>query len=127
MKCVVGGQRPEQRLACRPGADAAVGIDMAQCAGVYAASAPSLSHRLACRKAAKRVIAGHSAGGGKRQGAQHRAAPVGHFGRQVFEPFPGGWGAKGATKIILASATEPEVLQALTAAWKNVAPKKLMK
>ncbi|CAN5643465.1 MmcQ/YjbR family DNA-binding protein [soil metagenome] len=44
----------------------------------------------------------------------------------VFEPFPGGWGARGATKILLATATEPEVLQALTAAWRNVAPKKLL-
>lgn len=43
---------------------------------------------------------------------------------EVFEPIKGAWGAKGATKIILANATEPNVLQALRAAWENITAKK---
>lgn len=44
---------------------------------------------------------------------------------KVFEPVPGGWGRKGATKVILQAASESAVRQALTAAWRNTAPKRL--
>lgn len=44
----------------------------------------------------------------------------------AFEPFPGGWGQRGCTKIHLARAHEVTVLQALLAAWRNHAPKKLL-
>jgi hypothetical protein len=43
----------------------------------------------------------------------------------VFEPVPGGWGRKGATYLRLEAATEPAVRQALVAAWRNTAPKRL--
>jgi hypothetical protein len=43
----------------------------------------------------------------------------------VFRPVPGGWGRRGATNVILAAATEPAVRQALIAAWRNTAPKRL--
>jgi hypothetical protein len=45
----------------------------------------------------------------------------------VFQAIKGGWGAKGATKVLLEPATEPAVRQALAAAWRNTAPKKLAK
>src|SRR5438045_2473598 len=44
----------------------------------------------------------------------------------AFEPFAGAWGQRGSTKIHLAAATELAVRQALAAAWRNVAPKKLV-
>jgi hypothetical protein len=43
----------------------------------------------------------------------------------VYEPFAGAWGRRGCTRVILAEATEPSVRQALTAAWRNTAPKRL--
>jgi hypothetical protein len=46
---------------------------------------------------------------------------------KVFRPVPGGWGRKGATHVLLATATEPAVRQSLTAAWRNKAPKRLAK
>ena len=42
---------------------------------------------------------------------------------KTFEPIKGGWGLKGATKVNLESATEPNVLQALRAAWQNIISK----
>lgn len=39
---------------------------------------------------------------------------------EAFEPIKGAWGIKGATKVNLAPATEPNVLQALTLAWRNL-------
>jgi hypothetical protein len=45
----------------------------------------------------------------------------------VFQPVKGGWGKSGATQVILEDATEPSVRQALEAAWRNTAPKKLVK
>ncbi len=45
---------------------------------------------------------------------------------EVFEPIKGAWGLKGATKIILEAASEPTILQALTLAWRNTAPKSLL-
>ncbi|MEO5558085.1 MAG: MmcQ/YjbR family DNA-binding protein [Dokdonella sp.] len=43
----------------------------------------------------------------------------------AFEPVKGGWGRKGWTNILLASAQPPIVSDALELAWRNVAPKKL--
>lgn len=42
-----------------------------------------------------------------------------------FEPFPGAWGKQGCTKVVLAEADAESVRQALTAAWRNTAPKKM--
>ena len=44
---------------------------------------------------------------------------------KIFQAIKGGWGRRGATQVILANASEPSVRQALVAAWRNVAPKKL--
>jgi hypothetical protein len=44
---------------------------------------------------------------------------------KVFEPVAGGWGKGGATRVQLEAATEPAVRQALVAAWRNTAPKRL--
>ena len=44
---------------------------------------------------------------------------------KAFEPVPGGWGRRGATKVNLEVAEESAVRQALVAAWRNAAPKKL--
>ena len=38
----------------------------------------------------------------------------------IFEPASGKWGQGGATKIILAHATEDVAGEALTLAWKNI-------
>lgn len=43
----------------------------------------------------------------------------------VFQPIPGGWGRRGATRVELAPVPEPSVRQALALAWRNTAPKKL--
>lgn len=45
----------------------------------------------------------------------------------VFVPVKGGWGRKGATNVILASATAKKLRGALVDAWRNVAPKRLVK
>lgn len=44
---------------------------------------------------------------------------------EVFQPIQGGWGKRGATHVTLQTATEPAVRQALAAAWRNTAPKRL--
>jgi hypothetical protein len=46
---------------------------------------------------------------------------------KVFVPVKGGWGQRGATNVHLATATAAALLPALVAAWRNVAPKKLIK
>jgi hypothetical protein len=43
----------------------------------------------------------------------------------MLEPVPGGWGRKGWTCVMLAHADEATLRSALTAAWRNVAPKRL--
>jgi hypothetical protein len=43
----------------------------------------------------------------------------------VFQPVAGAWGQRGATYVRLETATEPAVRQALVAAWRNTAPKRL--
>ena len=45
--------------------------------------------------------------------------------RKAFEPIAGAWGKRGCTKVNLAAADERVVRQALAAAWRNIAPKKL--
>jgi len=45
---------------------------------------------------------------------------------KAFQPIKGGWGLRGATQVILKSAREPGVRQALLTAWRNVAPKKMI-
>jgi len=44
----------------------------------------------------------------------------------VFRPASGAWGRKGATIVQLDAADEATVRQALTAAWRNTAPKRLV-
>src|SRR5260370_40038054 len=44
----------------------------------------------------------------------------------VFQPFNGAWGRRGCTKVRLEAATDPAVRQALAAAWRNTAPKRLL-
>ena len=46
---------------------------------------------------------------------------------ESFEPIPGGWGAKGATRVILAHANPESTRRALLAAWRNTAPKSVLK
>jgi hypothetical protein len=43
----------------------------------------------------------------------------------VFHPASGAWGLRGATIVRLDDAKESTVRQALTAAWRNTAPKRL--
>jgi hypothetical protein len=43
----------------------------------------------------------------------------------VFQPANGAWGRRGCTYVRLEAATEPSVRQALVAAWRNTAPKRL--
>jgi hypothetical protein len=43
----------------------------------------------------------------------------------VFKPVKGAWGLRGATHVHLQRAEEDIVWQALVAAWRNTAPKRL--
>ena len=43
----------------------------------------------------------------------------------AFQPFNGAWGKRGSTRVVLEAADVASVRQALIAAWRNVAPKKL--
>ena len=45
----------------------------------------------------------------------------------VFQPVKGAWGRQGATNIDLPAATIEIVHEALAAAWRNTAPKRLSK
>ena len=45
---------------------------------------------------------------------------------EAFQPFPGAWGRRGSTRVILGAAQEFVVAQALRAAWRNTAPKRLV-
>jgi hypothetical protein len=45
----------------------------------------------------------------------------------VFAPVPGGWGRMGMTTVELAAATHETLHPALLTAWRNVAPKRLVK
>jgi hypothetical protein len=44
---------------------------------------------------------------------------------EVFVPVKGAWGRGGATNVMLKKATKNTVSEALRAAWRNRAPKKL--
>jgi hypothetical protein len=44
---------------------------------------------------------------------------------KVFRPVNGAWGRRGSTYVHLEAATEAAVRQALIAAWRNTAPKRL--
>lgn len=44
---------------------------------------------------------------------------------KAFEPFAGGWGKRGCTRVVLEAAEESAVRQALVAAFRNTAPKRL--
>ncbi|TAH39671.1 MAG: MmcQ/YjbR family DNA-binding protein [Planctomycetota bacterium] len=45
---------------------------------------------------------------------------------EVFVPAAGAWGLRGATMVELAAAQPDSVRVALEAAWRNVAPKRLL-
>jgi len=44
-----------------------------------------------------------------------------------FIPVPGGWGAKGATRVVLELVGQEELGRALATAWRNTAPKRLLR
>ena len=46
---------------------------------------------------------------------------------KVYQPCQGTWGKRGCTYVLLPRATEPSVRQALVAAWRNTAPKRLVR
>ena len=43
-----------------------------------------------------------------------------------YQPASGAWGLQGCTIITLAKASEPKVRRAINAAWRNVAPKRIV-
>jgi len=43
----------------------------------------------------------------------------------AFQPFTGAWGRRGGTRVEFAAADQASVRQALFAAWRNKAPKRL--
>lgn len=45
---------------------------------------------------------------------------------QAFAPINGSWGLKGATNVVLKECTKGAARDALVAAWKRRAPKKLL-
>jgi hypothetical protein len=44
-----------------------------------------------------------------------------------FVPVKGGWGRRGATSVLLATVSRADLERALTAAWRNIAPKHFAK
>jgi hypothetical protein len=44
----------------------------------------------------------------------------------VYQPASGAWGRRGCTIVRLCDANESSVRQALTVAWRNTAPKRLV-
>jgi hypothetical protein len=48
-----------------------------------------------------------------------------HSNPDVFQPAKGAWGRQGSTIVYLPAATINIVRDALTAAWRNTAPKRL--
>ena len=44
----------------------------------------------------------------------------------AFSPVKGGWGRQGATQVRLKAARKPIVAAALSAAWRNRAPKRIV-
>ena len=47
--------------------------------------------------------------------------------REVFKAVKGAWVRQGSTNVYLAAAKTDVVCEALTAAWRNIAPKRLSK
>lgn len=45
----------------------------------------------------------------------------------VFQAIRGGWGKGGATQVLLENARRSDVEPALLAAWRNTAPKRLIR
>jgi len=45
---------------------------------------------------------------------------------EIFMPVKGGWGRRGATNVRLQKARKQPLLEALSTAWRNTAPKKLV-
>ena len=45
---------------------------------------------------------------------------------EVFQPASGAWGRRGSTIVRLSAAKEEDVRQALIAAWRSTAPKRLV-
>ena len=50
-----------------------------------------------------------------------------HAAPSTFVPVPGNWGRLGATHVVLADAKEATVESAIAAAWRNMAPKSLLR
>jgi hypothetical protein len=48
------------------------------------------------------------------------------FNKEIIFPVPGGWGRQGSTFINLKKVNKDLFLDALTTAWKSVAPPKLL-
>ncbi len=48
------------------------------------------------------------------------------FDKGIIYPVPGGWGRQGATYIELKKVKKAMLLDALTTAWKQVAPRKMV-
>ena len=46
---------------------------------------------------------------------------------EIFVPVKGGWGRRGATNVRLQAAKKQPLYEALLAAWRNTAPKKLVR
>ena len=46
---------------------------------------------------------------------------------ELFQPAKGAWGRQGSTIVYLPAATLDIVREALSAAWRNIAPKRLSK
>ena len=54
-------------------------------------------------------------------------APLVRDGSNVFYPASGAWGRRGCTMIQLGDAEDSTVRGALVAAWRNAAPKRLLR
>jgi hypothetical protein len=48
------------------------------------------------------------------------------FNKAIIFPVPGGWGRQGATFIDLKKVKKPMFIDALTTAWKTIAPSKMV-
>ncbi|HEX7845591.1 MAG TPA: MmcQ/YjbR family DNA-binding protein [Chitinophagaceae bacterium] len=48
------------------------------------------------------------------------------FDKEVIFPVPGGWGRRGATFINLRKVRKTMLADALTTAWKTIAPRKMV-
>jgi len=46
---------------------------------------------------------------------------------EIFVPVRGGWGRRGATNVRLQAAKKQPLYEALLTAWRNTAPKKLVR